>query len=350
MRIILNILHAVSIGTIILAIGVYLFGSAFNDSVNKQQWQQWQNILNIALLSTLIIVALTFLLVVWRPGFLQSVRLLQQDGIRVIIALFGAVLAVVVALSPFIITLPKLDRNAKNVNQQEAEQRGNELSATTQEYVRLKKPFTGAEVKDYLVRADTMLTNDKIGTGLTGWQQLLEAKVIDPNIKIETKFYPRQRGINDDITEMWPILNYALSYSDKGFGEALLQYGADPNATGNVEDNTAFIQSAIRLAWHAKFYVSSHDAAGLEAQFEKTNLVLSCGADVTLKNKSGKTALDILVEQRAQTVLKANSSKTDAGILKPVLDTLDREIETIQATRNNSGIPGSCKKSSVDTL
>lgn len=98
MKITLNILHAVCIGSVILAIGVYLFGSAFNDTVDKQ----WQSTLNISLLSTIIVVVLTFLLVFWKPGFLQNYGVLRNESIRVAIAFIGAGASLLIAVSPFL--------------------------------------------------------------------------------------------------------------------------------------------------------------------------------------------------------------------------------------------------------
>ena len=316
-KIMIIILIVACVCAIFLALGVYIFGSAFNDTVSER----WQHALGTALMWTFIVATITIFLVLWKPGFLE------KDGIRITIGLIGTVAALVIASSPFTIVLTKLDREAKSVKQQRAEQVGSELLATVQDRIQTKKQLPSVEVKDFLEQANTVLRYNEVEFGLTGWQQLLEAKLVDPNMDIETTFFQKPSG--KKIAGAQPVLNYTLPMYDERFGKILLQYGSDPNKIDKVEGNTTLIE----LAQNGDF----------ENRPEKINLILSCGADVSIKNHEGKTALEILEERRKKIEQDLNIEVL-AERARQGLGRIDQEIEMIRVAKNNPVKVGVCRR------
>lgn len=268
---------------------VWLFGSMFNDTGD----QVWQSTLGNAVMYTFIISIATILIIsilaLWKPASTT------KNIFIVIIGLIGVVASFVVALSPFTISVPKMAEQKKEQKQQESKILTEKFNTEVQSYIQNKKLLTADQVVKFF---DTYSKVDK-NTVLSGWKNLLDLGLIDPNMSLNDKYHATLFGYV-----------FTNSFAKNNFGEVLINKGADINKIDGIAKGDTVL---MELARNGDF----------NSYLDKINLLISHGADISIKDKTGKTALDIL-ENLQKKDLEKTSSRT------PILDT---EIELLKSVK-----------------
>jgi len=247
-------------GAVFFAMVVWLFGSMFNDTADAQ----WQGSLNSAVLWTFVIF-IAIIVVSICSHFLN-----WSDNIKTSVAIFLLIAAIgdlFIGPSPFIAMYFK-EEQERNIIIAEEVKKNAEL---VQVYLKNNKMLDQEEIKQFFERPQTSSQRevDEIDRAyVSGWQQMLDAKLINPNMVI-----------NEEPLLLWVMSKRA------DFAKALLEHGANPNAIDNADGNTALIDLA-------KQTFISLGSLPKEDYFTKFNLLVSFGADINYKNKKGKTALD----------------------------------------------------------
>ncbi len=278
----------------------WLFATAFNDTGNMV----FQHEINVNFLWALAIAAVTVILISIRPW------ILQKSWVLIAIAVIGIISSVLLAIVPYILAPQK----QAAADQQAELKMSSELQSQTQGYIKNKQLLSSTEVKDLFDNSRTLLAKYKSTSGLTAWQQLLDAKLINPNVLVDAPY--NSKGVI--VNKKQPILMYVLTNAfgtENNFAKALLQNGANVNAV-DEEGNTPLLSLA-------------HDNSA-ESFSTQINLLLSCGADSAIKDTEGKTAVDYLTELR---------SIREGDLVKQI----DDEIAAIKAAEVNRVKPGACQ-------
>jgi hypothetical protein len=296
--------------SLFIGMAVWLFGSMFNDTGDAQ----WQKSLNVAALWTFAIFIVVIIIFACSNFFNWS------DKIKVLLAIVsivGAIGTLFTATSPFIRML-LMSRQVKNTIIAEETKKNADLVQT---YLKRNRVLNQEEIKQFFDKQQTSSQRevDEIDRAyVLGWQQLLDAKLINPNMIIDAK----------------PLLQWVMSQR-ADFARALLEHGADPNAADGAEGNTALLNLARQ-----RFI--SIGSLPKDDYFTKFNLLVSCGADINYKNKEGATALDYANQNHDY--LTGQVKKGVSVYDKKDLEIIDELIGKIKSTIDNPPVLQSCSK------
>jgi len=289
-----------------LVLAVYLFGSMFNDTVDIQ----WQSSLGTAVIRTFATVFIVVILIVGAgiPHW--------GNKIQILIAIVGAIASLIVAVSPFIMLNTKTGHDLQARITAEKDR----IRSSTQSYLKNNKVLSQEEVKKCLPPPSSNTSKEVEDAYLSGWQQLLDAKLIDPNIMIETTDYKN----NNEIAMTEPLLSHAI-WTKIDFSKALLKHGANVSAVDNIEGNTPLLS----LIKNGLYYGDT----------TKIDLLVSCGAKINIRNKKGKSAMDYLNEDR---VFQAENAAKGLKIYQESLASTDEVINKLKSLTDNPPDPSSC--------
>ncbi len=257
---------------VFFGMAVWLFGTMFNDTADAQ----WQRSLNSAVLWTFAIFIAIIVVSICSHFFNWS------DSIKTSVAIFLLITAIgdlFIGPSPFIAMYFKSKQAINIIISDEIKKN----TVLVQAYIKNNKVLDQEEVKQYFNKRQTSSQKevDEIDKAyILGWQQLLDAKLINPNMTISTVFYIDKK----EIDGVEPLLSWVIS-KRADFAKALLEHGANPNATDDIEKNTALIELS-------KQRLISIGSLPKEDYFTKFDLLVSFGADINYKNKKSATALD----------------------------------------------------------
>lgn len=310
MQLILKIVPVVGIVisalSIPLVLFVYLFGSMFNDRVDMQ----WQSSLGTAIKWTFIVVLISIILII-ATGLPH-----WGNKVQISIAIIGAIGSLFVAISPFVF----LNINAKRNEQIQITEEKSRIESSVQTYLKNNKILSQDEVKKSLPPSSSNIFKEVEDAYLASWQKLLDAKLINPNMMIDTIDYKN----NSKITISEPLLTYVI-WTKIDFSKALLKHGASVSAVDNVYGNTPLLD----LIQHGSYYGDT----------TKIDLLVSCGAKINVRNKEGKSAMDYLNEDRA---FQAEKATKGLKIYQESLASTDEVINKLKSLTDNPPDPSTC--------
>jgi len=284
--------------SILLSLAIWLFGSMFNDTVDKDLQKE----LNGAVLWTFVTIFTVLALVVFSNILHWNDK---YQTLVTIAAIFGVLFSFLVAASPFLLMIVKghQEENA-NITKETARS-----SSLVQKYLEARKVLGQEEIEQYFSRIQTSSQRevDEINKAyLSGWIQLLDAKLIDPNMKVK-------RTNSNNISTTSPLIFYTI-YKEISYSKALLEYGADPNAVEIGTGNTVLLDMA--------FY--KHPS---KDYLPKIDLLASCGININTKNKEGMNAMNYL-NRNYESLSKPNEKgfvvfKDDAALTNELIKKIE---------------------------
>lgn len=275
--------------SIVLSCITFFIGLIANDPQNPQ----WSNKISSYFVWNLIITAVVILLIT------LTGKNNWDNKIKLTIYILGPILCVLPAILS-LNTYTLIANQEAEYNRRYVSNEAKRFDTQTENLIKRNTVLSQKEVEECLTLSDWPVL---LEPALAGWRKLLDAKLIDPNMMLDTTSFEHDK----EISLKEPLLfNVSLSYSVE-FTKILLEHGANPNARDKYFGNTALLNILANSLY-----------PNIIPNFE---LLALCGTDINAKNKDGKTVFDLLEDEKKEHTDRAYEINAITNILKNVSGT-----------------------------